>query len=70
MPKLPRDVSAERLGRFLVRHGWTLARAGGRHAIFSKGGEHVAVPRHAALKTGTLATILKQTGLEERVEDL
>lgn len=59
MPRLPRDVSSERLVRFLLRQGWVLARQGARHSILSKAGVQVAVPRHTRLKTGTLAAILK-----------
>jgi predicted RNA binding protein YcfA (HicA-like mRNA interferase family) len=70
MPKLPRDVSYERLRRFLLRHGWTLAREGARHAVFAREGEHVSVPRHGSLKTGTLAAILRQAGLMDRADDL
>jgi predicted RNA binding protein YcfA (HicA-like mRNA interferase family) len=62
MPRLARDVSHDRLVRFVRRHGWVVAREGGRHTIVSKAGVQVAVPRHLVLKVGTLAAILKQTG--------
>ena len=62
MPKVPRDVSHDRMVRFLVRHGWAVAREGGRHTVVGRGSMHVAVPRHSVLKTGTVAAILKQTG--------
>lgn len=60
MPKLPRDVDAERLIRFLVRRGWRVAREGGRHTVMARGSAQASVPRHGALKPGTLAAILKQ----------
>ncbi|MEA3135922.1 MAG: HicA toxin of bacterial toxin-antitoxin [Thermoplasmata archaeon] len=72
MPKLPRDVTHDRLVRFLRRHDWVVAREGGRHTIVSKAGVQVAVPRHAVLKVGTLAAILRQTGPwdDETLRDL
>lgn len=70
MPKLPRDVSHTRLLRFLRRHGWRVAREGSRHTIVTDGNEHVAVPRHHVLKTGTIAAILRQTALSDQAEDL
>lgn len=72
MPKLPRDVSHDRLIRFLGRHGWTVAREGARHTIVAKPGIEVAVPRHGVLKTGTTAAILRQTGpwLDEELRGL
>ncbi|MFO1533182.1 MAG: type II toxin-antitoxin system HicA family toxin [Thermoplasmatota archaeon] len=65
MPKLPRDISSERLVRFLLRQGWTLAREGGRHTILSRAGVQVAVPRHARLATGTLAAVFKQCIIQD-----
>lgn len=62
MPKVPRDVSHDRLVRFLARHGWPVVREGARHTIVGRAGVHVAVPRHGPLKTGTLAAILRETG--------
>lgn len=70
MAKLPRDVSHDGMLRFLRRHGWRVAREGARHTIVERGGEHVAVPRHEKLKTGTVAAILRQTGLADAAEDL
>ena len=70
MPKLPRDVSRDRLLRFLRRHVWVVAREGARHTVIGKNGVHVAIPRHATLKTGVVSAILKQTRLLERADDL
>lgn len=63
MPKVPRDVSHDSLVRLLGRHGWRVAREGGRHTILARAGEHLSVPRHSVLKTGTVAKILKQAGI-------
>jgi len=39
--------------------------------VVGRGGHHVAVPRHDPLKTGTLAAILRQCGIDEtRWKDL
>lgn len=63
MPKLPRDVSHDRVIRFLKRRGWH-ATAGARHTLLFKDGAETTVPRHATLTTGTLRAILKQAGIE------
>lgn len=63
-PKLPRDVSHDDVVRFLRRRGWEYA-AGSRHTLMHKGDVQVTVPRHAKLKTGTLAAILKQAAVPE-----
>jgi predicted RNA binding protein YcfA (HicA-like mRNA interferase family) len=65
MPKLPRDVSQDRLIRFLKRWGWARVREGSRHTIVGRDGVHVAVPRHTHLKTGTVASILRECGVED-----
>jgi predicted RNA binding protein YcfA (HicA-like mRNA interferase family) len=62
MPKVPRDVSHDRMVRFLLRNGWRLLREGGRHSVLGNGSIQVAVPRHGILKTGTVAAILRETG--------
>ncbi|MHB8603732.1 MAG: type II toxin-antitoxin system HicA family toxin [Thermoplasmatota archaeon] len=72
MPKLPRDVSGERVIRFLRHRGWMIEREGARHTVLAKGAVHVAVPRHARLKTGTLAAILREARVraDEAVDEL
>lgn len=41
------------------------------HTILAKRHEQVAVPRHARLKTGTIAAILRQAGISrDRLERL
>ncbi len=64
MPKLARDVSHDRLVRFLRRHGWPIVREGAKHTIVERAGQQVSVPRHDQIKTGTVAGILKQCGLQ------
>ena len=59
--KLPRDVSADRLVRVLEQLGYEAVRQKGSHIRLRHPGppEHlITVPRHNALKTGTLRGIL------------
>lgn len=70
MPKIPRDCSHDRLVRFLRKRGW-VATEGARHTVMSRSGDHLTVPRHTVLKTGTVAAILKQAGVtEQELQDL
>ena len=60
---LPRDLSGDDLVRLLERHyGYKYVRQRGSHMMLCtsiRGEEHsVAVPRHRALKIGTLNSIL------------
>ncbi|GEM_PF-3697269 len=65
MPKLPRGVSHDRLLRFLRHHGWSVVREGARHTVVGKDGTQVSVPRHARLRTGTVAAILRQAEIDD-----
>ena len=60
--KLPRDWSGEELARRLRRVGYSVTRQSGSHMRLTRttidGEYHVTVPRHDALRTGTLAAIL------------
>jgi predicted RNA binding protein YcfA (HicA-like mRNA interferase family) len=59
--RLPRDVSGDELARVLGDLGYRATRQTGRHLRLTtlEGGEHhVTIPRHAALRVGTLAGIL------------
>jgi predicted RNA binding protein YcfA (HicA-like mRNA interferase family) len=75
LSKLPRDVSGDQLIRALVRLGYRIVRQTGSH-VRLKGGrsgeDPVTVPRHRAIKIGTLDDILHdvaaQTGMTR--EDL
>lgn len=49
----------------LTREGWTIAREGGEHEIFSNPefpGVHIAVPRHRTLSPGVARAIAKAAG--------
>jgi predicted RNA binding protein YcfA (HicA-like mRNA interferase family) len=62
MPKLP-VVSGEETIRALERIGFKVTRQRGSHVVLRKGSQGCVVPNHKALKTGTLAGILKQAGV-------
>lgn len=60
--KLPRDVSARRLGRCLAKLGYSCTRQKGSHMRYTTeiGGQyHVTIPDHDPLRPGTLHGILK-----------
>jgi predicted RNA binding protein YcfA (HicA-like mRNA interferase family) len=59
--RLPRDVSGEDLAKALEAFGYRTTRQTGSHlrlTTMERGQHHVTVPRHAALRVGTLAGIL------------
>jgi predicted RNA binding protein YcfA (HicA-like mRNA interferase family) len=66
VPKLP-SVSGERVVRALKRAGFVELRQKGSHVSLEKRSAEIifrtVVPMHSALAKGTLADILKQSGL-------
>ena len=78
--RLPRDLSGDALATLLRRHGYQPSRQTGSHLRLtstSTGTEHhITIPRHAALKVGTLSAILGDVASylemdrERLVEDL
>lgn len=59
--RLPRDVSGDDLAKALAGLGYRMTRQTGSHlrlTTLERGEHHVTVPRHAALRIGTLAGIL------------
>ena len=72
MPKFP-VISGEELIQILERKGYVQIRTRGSHVRLyppdhMREARKVTVPLHKQLKTGTLANIMKDTGL--RSEDL
>ncbi len=61
-PKLPRDLSGERLIKLLCsRFGYVEANRVGSHAVLrSMEGGHLSIPVHSALRAGLLGAILKE----------
>jgi predicted RNA binding protein YcfA (HicA-like mRNA interferase family) len=59
--RLPRDISGDDLAKRLGRVGYEITRQTGSHmrlTITSPKQHHVTIPRHSALRLGTLAGIL------------
>lgn len=63
MSKLPRDVPARQVIAALERFGFHIRRVSGSHYVMVRGNSRVVVPYHAAIKTGTLKSILNQIGM-------
>ena len=62
MPKLP-VLSGAEIVRLLQRLGFELIRQRGSHAILRKKSRGCVVPMHKEVRTGTLASILRQAGV-------
>ena len=61
--RLPRDVSGDDLAQRLARLGYQTTRQTGNHLRLTtdrNGQHHITIPRHAALRIGTLAAILAE----------
>lgn len=62
-----RTLSAQEVRTILEKHGFVLVRQRGSHMILQKRAEGttttIPVPNHRELKTGTLASIIRQSGL-------
>jgi predicted RNA binding protein YcfA (HicA-like mRNA interferase family) len=58
--RIPRNVDGEKLTQLLSRFGYEVTRQTGSHirVTTTRGGEHhLTIPRHKALKVGTLNAI-------------
>jgi predicted RNA binding protein YcfA (HicA-like mRNA interferase family) len=62
MPKLP-VVSGADAVRALEQLGFFVARQRGSHIVMRRGSSGCVMPNHRELKAGTLAGLLKQTGV-------
>ena len=63
--RLPRDLSGNDLAHALGIFGYRITRQTGSHlrlTTVEQGEYHVTVPRHGALRVGTLAAILSDVG--------
>jgi predicted RNA binding protein YcfA (HicA-like mRNA interferase family) len=62
MPRLPRNLSGVELIRRLRAYGYSQTRQTGSHVRLTRfaetGEQHLTIPRHAALRVGTLQGIL------------
>ena len=66
MPKLP-VLSGQEVCRVLEAHGFQKVRQRGSHIVMQKsedsGTTTIPVPDHSELRTGTLRSIIRQSGL-------
>ena len=63
--RLPRDLSGDDLAHALRVFGYRVTRQTGSHlrlTTVEPGEHHVTIPRHGALRVGTLAAILSDVG--------
>lgn len=69
--RLPRDVSGEDPARRLVRLGDSISRQTGSHMRLTTAEptqHHVTIPKHDALRVGTLAGILDDVANHFRID--
>lgn len=64
MPKRP-VVSGAQAIRALERLGFIVMRQRGSHVVLRRGEKGCTVPLHPAIRSGTLATILRQADLTD-----
>ena len=62
MPKLP-VLSGQDIVKALERLGFSQVRQRGSHVVMLRGSAGCVVPMHKEVKTGTLAGILRQSGV-------
>jgi predicted RNA binding protein YcfA (HicA-like mRNA interferase family) len=63
--RLPRDLSGDDLARVLAVLGYVVTRQTGSHLRLTtpdSGEHHITIPRHDALRVGTVAAILGDVG--------
>jgi predicted RNA binding protein YcfA (HicA-like mRNA interferase family) len=68
--RLPRDLSGDTLAQALTRLGYTVTRQTGSHLRLTTqrhGEHHLTIPRHHALRLGTLNEILKDAAAHEGI---
>jgi predicted RNA binding protein YcfA (HicA-like mRNA interferase family) len=67
LPKLP-VLSGQEVRHVLEAHGFQLVRQRGSHMVMQRaedgGTTTIPVPDHSELRTGTLRSIIRQSGLE------
>ena len=72
-PRLPRDLSGTDLIHALERQGYLVTRSVGSHVRLTHPGppqRHLTIPRHDALKVGTLSAILDDLGQAWKMDRL
>jgi predicted RNA binding protein YcfA (HicA-like mRNA interferase family) len=69
--RLPRDLSGDALAKALATLGYEVTRQSGSHLRLTstlRGEHHVTIPRHRALRAGTLAGILADVAEHHAIE--
>jgi predicted RNA binding protein YcfA (HicA-like mRNA interferase family) len=64
--KIPRDLSGDDLAAALRVFGYEVTRQTGSHlrlTTMAEGEHHITIPRHGALRIGTLASILAEVAI-------
>lgn len=59
--RIPRDVDGEKLSQLLAKFGYGITRQTGSHLRLTttrNGEHHLTIPRHKALKVGTLNAVV------------
>lgn len=59
--RIPRDVDGEKLSQLLAKFGYGITRQTGSHLRLTttrNGEHHLTIPRHKALKVGTLNDVV------------
>jgi predicted RNA binding protein YcfA (HicA-like mRNA interferase family) len=56
-------LSAKKVIKILENIGYSMSNSSGSHRVFSCRNNHVTVPDHKEIQTGTLRSIIRQTGL-------
>jgi len=69
--KIPRDINGEELARLLKKYGYEVTRQKGSHIRLTavlREEHHITIPRHRALKIGTLNSILSDIAEHLRMD--
>ncbi len=70
--RLPRDVRGEDLVRALAQFGYRATRQTGSHVRLTtetRGTHHITVPRHKALRVGTVAAIVRDVAVHFEMDE-
>lgn len=57
-------MKRKELIKMLERNGWTKAREGSNHTVYTKGEKMEAVPRHTEIAENLAKAIIKRQGLK------
>jgi predicted RNA binding protein YcfA (HicA-like mRNA interferase family) len=69
--RLPRDLSGEDLSTRLAALGYRITRQTGSHLRLTTdrdGEHHITIPRHSALRVGTLSAIISDVAHHHRLD--